>query len=658
MIKKLSITLLLLFFWHIPTHSMDGNEDSKVAPQLWQLRPDVKIALGLEPVAVAEAAESHSKKRPFREDEVIDSYGAIDIANYFLALDFKRRAEKADGMDITPLKLQKLLYYAQAYYLALFDTILFDEDFSKWENGPVVVSVAQPFSRRSIGITHNQVIGPAHCGLATAEETLSKMVQRYLHKIKNEVERNFLSVVYNMYLHVSGEALSAKTHLERPWRETDHKEIITKDLIVGFFRGPPAFEFIGSAIQSGVYGDESPLRFLYSIRGFLMNGTQEGLEEYKTALDNLVEKITPYTATLFRMLGKKEAEAAFCFVEQTEAQAILGQILFPDFLETSFELPSVYFNHRTIPTLLAFSARYNNPIACFYLAKMFDEYEYPEAAENFLQKAQNSFSATYTSQSALPPMSANKDLIGVSLFYLAEIQKQQGEWAEADRIFTGAQEFLSQSQNPSRLLQLAKQVKDESLKKTLLSSAYRGGDGHPDAAVVLASLSLDNVEKSNLLQDTILRGSVQACFTMGGLMLQEDPTSVEAISLLKEAIKRGSYGAALHLAQQVPSQAETAYDLALSVGFQNAGYQKYQLLVAKGAVEEAKSSLSLAGILLHDEELLDSFTDTEKDQLSDDVETYLETLSAIAGFDLAALSRSGSSGSGEDELAELVGTEA
>ena len=41
------------------------------------------------------------------------------------------------GELITNLHLQKLVYYAQAWYLALYDKPLFDEEFQSWISGPV-----------------------------------------------------------------------------------------------------------------------------------------------------------------------------------------------------------------------------------------------------------------------------------------------------------------------------------------------------------------------------------------------------------------------------------------------------------------------------------------------------------------------------------------
>ena len=58
--------------------------------------------------------------------------GAQEVANYFI-----RRAHDS-GSFISNLKLQKLLYYAQAWHLAIFDRRLFPERFQAWAHGPVI----------------------------------------------------------------------------------------------------------------------------------------------------------------------------------------------------------------------------------------------------------------------------------------------------------------------------------------------------------------------------------------------------------------------------------------------------------------------------------------------------------------------------------------
>jgi uncharacterized phage-associated protein len=58
------------------------------------------------------------------------------VADWFLA-----NVDRASGDSITHLKLQKLVYYAQAWSLANFNKPLFAEDFQAWAHGPVAPSI-------------------------------------------------------------------------------------------------------------------------------------------------------------------------------------------------------------------------------------------------------------------------------------------------------------------------------------------------------------------------------------------------------------------------------------------------------------------------------------------------------------------------------------
>ncbi|MDK2598654.1 Panacea domain-containing protein [Pseudoalteromonas obscura] len=63
------------------------------------------------------------------------SYPAKVIANAFL-----EKAQKT-GEQLTPMKLQKLIYYAHGWYLAIQGKPLIDEYLEAWNYGPVVNSV-------------------------------------------------------------------------------------------------------------------------------------------------------------------------------------------------------------------------------------------------------------------------------------------------------------------------------------------------------------------------------------------------------------------------------------------------------------------------------------------------------------------------------------
>ena len=100
------------------------------------------------------------------------------------------------GDPISNLKLQKLLYYAQAWYLALYDVPLFDDPIEAWVHGPVVPSVYGKYkgwSWRPIDIEPEE------------EEFDSQT-------------RNHLDEVMDVYGGLSAYDLEKLTHQEDPWR--------------------------------------------------------------------------------------------------------------------------------------------------------------------------------------------------------------------------------------------------------------------------------------------------------------------------------------------------------------------------------------------------------------------------------------------------------
>lgn len=62
------------------------------------------------------------------------TYTAKQIAKYFIW-----RASR-DGKKVSNKKLQKLLYYAQAWYLVYNKKPLFNDDIEAWIHGPAVQS--------------------------------------------------------------------------------------------------------------------------------------------------------------------------------------------------------------------------------------------------------------------------------------------------------------------------------------------------------------------------------------------------------------------------------------------------------------------------------------------------------------------------------------
>ena len=99
------------------------------------------------------------------------------------------------GSFISNLKLQKLLYYAQAWHLAVFDRPLFEEKLEAWVHGPVVPSVYRRFRSYRFRNIDEEIEAPG----------LPARTVQFLHELAGE------------YLGIDAYALELMTHREDPW---------------------------------------------------------------------------------------------------------------------------------------------------------------------------------------------------------------------------------------------------------------------------------------------------------------------------------------------------------------------------------------------------------------------------------------------------------
>ena len=68
------------------------------------------------------------------------TYSMMQIANVFID---KAINGKID--NLTPMKLQRLMFFAQSWYLRQTGNLLFDDAFARWKYGPVLPAVFQRF---------------------------------------------------------------------------------------------------------------------------------------------------------------------------------------------------------------------------------------------------------------------------------------------------------------------------------------------------------------------------------------------------------------------------------------------------------------------------------------------------------------------------------
>lgn len=111
---------------------------------------------------------------------------------------------KTAGLTLNLLKLQKLLYYAQAWHLAIYGSPLFAGRFQAWVHGPVNREI---YNRFAMTKSLYSEVGP---GDVSGTFDIEKLDPREATHINNVLD------VYAQYL---GSQLEDLTHSEEPWTE-------------------------------------------------------------------------------------------------------------------------------------------------------------------------------------------------------------------------------------------------------------------------------------------------------------------------------------------------------------------------------------------------------------------------------------------------------
>lgn len=119
----------------------------------------------------------------------------LDVARYFI---FRAYEDGRESL-MTNMKVQKLLYYTQSLYLALFDEPLFDDEIQAWRYGPVCPPAYRFYSKFEA-------------------EQLPIPDKTDLLRIPEDVQ-NLLDEVWEYFGELHAYYLSDMTHLEFPWKK-------------------------------------------------------------------------------------------------------------------------------------------------------------------------------------------------------------------------------------------------------------------------------------------------------------------------------------------------------------------------------------------------------------------------------------------------------
>lgn len=128
------------------------------------------------------------------------TYTADNVAKYLIYLASQELVgDNQEREGITNLKLQKVLYFVQAYYLAKLNHPLFSDNIEAWEYGPVVPSVYRKY-RSNI-----------------SDPIISDKDKSSL----SEEDKETVKKIWNIFGGYSASKLVDITHAHTPWKEAN-----------------------------------------------------------------------------------------------------------------------------------------------------------------------------------------------------------------------------------------------------------------------------------------------------------------------------------------------------------------------------------------------------------------------------------------------------
>ena len=140
--------------------------------------------------------------------------------------------------EVTPLMLQKLLYFIQGIYSALYGKPLFEEDCRAWVHGPVYPEVYTLFR----DFKYNPIDDVRFGLLKGTDDVLT------------EEERDVIDRVVNTFGIYGGKVLERITHNEEPWKsarkgygdQVPSSELVSKDSIRKYYESVNEVYGVGS----------------------------------------------------------------------------------------------------------------------------------------------------------------------------------------------------------------------------------------------------------------------------------------------------------------------------------------------------------------------------------------------------------------------------
>ena len=116
-----------------------------------------------------------------------------DVASYILQLLLR------DEGEVSAMKLQKICFYVQSWYIAKYNRALFKHDFQAWKYGPVSPTLYEYHAKKAtVSLSNTNIPGN--------DQNIP------------EDDKEFIKAVVSIYGRFTGLQLSELSHSQDPWK--------------------------------------------------------------------------------------------------------------------------------------------------------------------------------------------------------------------------------------------------------------------------------------------------------------------------------------------------------------------------------------------------------------------------------------------------------
>ncbi len=187
---------------------------------------------------------------------------ASDLSKYIVT-NYSNKSK--DG--ITPLKLQKLLYYVKVWCL-IDGSVTLEDTFEAWNFGPVIPEIYKEykqFGKNPIVVTKNEF------------------------HIEDSNQKKLIDFIIENYIGFDAISLSAMTHQEEPWKNSYPNQIINEKDIISYYSKQSFSKNFPYSEGNKYYPIMSNLSYSYIFdmsEIFLQETSYNSFDEYKNQLNN------------------------------------------------------------------------------------------------------------------------------------------------------------------------------------------------------------------------------------------------------------------------------------------------------------------------------------------------------------------------------------